>query len=69
MFEYKAATGKVFISWDHRVVVTLAGNDAARFLQRIAGADDASAQLVMAKATGNFRRGNEKSAGTTTRQR
>jgi len=63
MFEYRpTSNGKVFISWDHRVVVTLAGNDAARFLERVAGADDAAAQLLMARSTGNFRRGNEQHA-------
>jgi len=61
VFEYRATSnGKVFISWDHRVVVTLVGNDAARFLERIDGADEESAQLLMARSTGNFRRGNEK---------
>ena len=60
-FEYKATKeGTVFISWEHRVVVTLAGKKAARFLDQVAAADDEQAQVLMARVTGNFRRGNEK---------
>ena len=55
--------GTVRIAYRGRVVTTLAGNDAARFLSRVAGADTAQAQLVMAKATGNFKRGNERQPG------
>ena len=59
-FDYKATgDGKVFISWRHRHVVTLTGHKASTFLYRISGADEAQAQLLMARATGNFRRGNE----------
>lgn len=49
--------GRVVISWYGRPVTTLAGRDAERFLARL---DDHAAQLVMARATGNFRRGNER---------
>ena len=38
----------------------LKGAKALSFLQRVAGLDDAGQQLVMAKATGNFKRGNER---------
>ena len=51
--------GRVLISWRGRVVATLAAKRAARFLADVAVADDAAAQLLMAKATGNFKRGNE----------
>jgi len=62
VFEYKATSdGRVFISWNHRVVVTLAGSKAARFLEQATGVDDAGLQLLMARSTGNFRRGNERS--------
>ena len=52
--------GRVVISWYGRPVTTLAGRDAERFLARLAGLDDHAAQLVMARATGDFRRGNER---------
>ncbi len=60
-FSYReTADGRVRIAWAGRVVTTLRGAAAVRFLERVAGADAAGAQLAMAKATGNFKRGNER---------
>ena len=54
-------TDRVLISWDGRVVVTLAGGDARQTIHRLESArSDEEAQLVLAKATGNFKRGNER---------
>ena len=50
---------KVFVSWHGKTVTTLAGARAEAFLSDIAGAGDKEAQLVMAKATGHFKHGNE----------
>lgn len=50
----------VQIAFHGRVVTTLKGKDAVKFLNRVVGADVRTAQLVMAKVTGNFKRGNEK---------
>jgi hypothetical protein len=66
-FEYRAVSDqKVLIYWDNSLVVTLANEKARRFLSQVeeAGADQ---QLVMARFTGNFKRGNER-AGKTTRK-
>jgi len=52
--------GKVFIAWHGKPVMTLKGKDAQQFLQKITGLDHKDAQLVMAKLTGNFKRGNER---------
>lgn len=61
VFTYRAVkNGTVFIAWNGKTVTTLAGKDAERFLAKIAGLTDRDAQLVMAKATGNFRHGNER---------
>ena len=61
MFSYKATKdGKIFISWNGRHVVTLSGQRAAAFMTDVADADDAEAQLIMARATGTFKRGNER---------
>lgn len=63
-FSYRVhKDGTVRIAHRGTVVTTLAGKEAARFLARVAGADSARAQLAMAKATGNFKRGNERCAG------
>jgi hypothetical protein len=53
-------SGLVMIYWYEKRVKTLAGHAAQKFLSRIDGLDGADAQLVMAKATGNFKRGNER---------
>ena len=52
--------GKVFISWEGRTVTTLAGDRAATFLARADGLDTEGLQHLMARATGNFKRGNER---------
>lgn len=54
----------VLISYEGRQVVVLKGKDAERLsakLARVTG-DTKEEQLLLAKATGNFKRGNEKNA-------
>lgn len=53
------ADGSVTIDHRGRTAGTLRGSRAAAFLAEIASADD---QLVMARWTGNYRRGNERTA-------
>lgn len=61
-FTYRAtADGRVLISWRGRQVATLAGDKAKWFLQRVEGATPEKLQILMARATGNFKRGNERS--------
>ncbi len=63
VFSYRAAKdGKVFISWCGKQVMILKGKEAARFVTKLEGLQDKQAQLVMAKITGNFKRGNERLA-------
>lgn len=60
-FSYRATKDeRVFISCEGKQVTTLAGKDAEKFLSRIAGADHKQAQLLMARATGHFKHGNER---------
>ena len=57
-FSYRSAKDEaVFISWNGRVVATLRGERAHRFLSEIERGNE---QLVMARFTGNFKRGNER---------
>jgi hypothetical protein len=51
---------KVFIYWRGRQVRVLKGKEAQLLLDRIASLDAKGVQLVLAKATGNFKRGNER---------
>ncbi len=60
-FSYRQrADGSVAILWKNRLATVLAGKLAERFLDATPGADEARLQLLMAKATGNFKRGNER---------
>ena len=62
-FRFRAhKDGTVRIAYRGKVVTTLAGKAASRFLTRVAGADAEQMQLAMAKATGDFKRGNERQA-------
>lgn len=62
VFTYQAGKDhKVFIFWYGKQVKILKGKEAQKFLTKIAGLDHKEAQLVMAKITGNFKRGNERS--------
>lgn len=63
IFSYRVSKDqKVFLSWQGKQVTILQGKPAQQFLSRIETADAKEAQLIMAKATGNFKRGNEKDA-------
>lgn len=56
------ADGSVVIRYHTAPVTLLRGKAAARFMTRMSSADAAAAQLLMARATGNFKRGNERRA-------
>lgn len=61
VFTYRIIKGgKVLIFWKGRIVITLASSRADRFRERIAGLDDREVQLLLARVTGNFKRGNER---------
>lgn len=61
-FTYRVTkNGKVLISWRGRVVTTLTSVRASRFRERIDDLDPQAVQLLLARATGNFKRGNERS--------
>ena len=60
VFSYRVSKDeKVFIAFHGTHVTTLAGQGAADFVRKVAGADPMQAQLLMARATGNFKHGNE----------
>jgi len=60
-FDYRIVKdGRILISWRGKQVVTLSGKKATKFRNQIDGLDDNGAQLLMARMTGNFKRGNER---------
>ena len=61
LFSYTTTRdGGVFIAWQGRQVVILKGYQAERFISRAEGLDEDGLQLLMARMTGNFKRGNER---------
>jgi len=61
IFTYRVSKdGKIFLSWYGKQVKILKSEAAAEFVEKVAGLDQRSAQLLMAKVTGNFKRGNER---------
>jgi hypothetical protein len=60
MFSYRASKDKVFIFWYNKQVMILKGQQARKFIEKIAHLEGKAAQLVMAKITGNFKHGNER---------
>ena len=62
-FTFRATKdGKVFIHWNGKQIMILKGASAEKFMSSMAGADVQKAQLIMAKVTGHFKHGNERSA-------
>lgn len=62
-FDYRATKdGKVFITWHGKPARTLSGKEAAKFLRDVERIAEHDAQHLMARLTGNFKRGNEKVA-------
>jgi hypothetical protein len=60
IFTYrKNKDGRVFISWRGKQVMILKGKETQKFIARIKNLNDHEAQLIMARATGNFKHGNE----------
>jgi len=55
------ADGSIVIRYHAAPVTLLRGQTAAKFLTRVSGTDAAGAQQLMARATGNFKRGSERS--------
>ncbi|MDP5276521.1 hypothetical protein [Chengkuizengella axinellae] len=60
-FSYKITkANKVMIYWDNRMIKTLSEKESKKFLSNIEGKDEFGIQLILAKLTGNFKRGNER---------
>ncbi|MBC8059001.1 MAG: hypothetical protein H7Y61_20730 [Rhizobiales bacterium] len=52
-----------------RLASTLRGADALEFIAEAEAGNDADAQQLMARLTGNYKRGNERAAGAHPRNR
>jgi len=65
-YEQRDGATAVVITHHGRPITTLRGSRAERFLREVAAGD---AQLVMARWTGNYKRGNERTARRHPRNR
>ena len=61
------ADGSIVISYRTAPVTILRGRSAERFATRIADADAAASQQLMARTTGAFKHGNERDGKRSTR--
>ncbi|MEO8509475.1 MAG: hypothetical protein ABI593_17750 [Betaproteobacteria bacterium] len=69
-FAYRATKdGEIVIRRAGRTVTVLRGAAARNFAAEVAGRDAADAQQVMARVTGNYKRGNERAAAGHPRNR
>ncbi|WP_454639220.1 hypothetical protein [Bacillus mycoides] len=62
MFHYRVTKNNIaLIEYNGKQIIILKGNDAEKFLNKINRAsNEKEKQLIMAKITGNFKRGNER---------
>ena len=69
-FTFRATkNGEVFVHHRGKLATTLRDEAAAEFLADIDGADPDEQQQIMARVTGNYRRGNERLAKSHPRNR
>ena len=59
-FDVQVTRDKVLIKFRGRIVRTITGSDADEIRAAVAAADEAAVQLLVARKTGNFKRGNER---------
>lgn len=59
-FDVQATRDSVLVRFRGRLVRTLVGKDADEIRAAIASGDVAALQLLVARKTGNFKRGNER---------
>jgi hypothetical protein len=59
-FSYEIKNDEIWIIRSHRAVTTLRGQKAQNFLEDVTRLDQSSLQQLMARLTGNYKRGNEK---------
>ena len=61
--------GEVEVLHGGRLASTLRGHDASRFIDEVEGCTVVDAQQLMARITGNYKRGNERAAARHPRNR
>ncbi|MGI8486296.1 MAG: hypothetical protein ACR2OU_18810 [Thermomicrobiales bacterium] len=61
VFTYRTTKeGKILISWQGKLVTTLAGKPAQQLMFKLQASDRLEIQHLLARATGHFKHGNER---------
>lgn len=61
VFSYQTTKdNKVLISWHGKLIKILKGQEAQKLIQKLVSLDTKGQQMILAKVTGNFKRGNER---------
>ena len=65
VFSYQVKKdNKVVIYWYEKLIKIISGENARKFLDKIEGEDQEEAQIIMAKTTGNIKRGKSENTNT-----
>ena len=59
-FSYRVSKEKILIYYNDKNIMVVSGKRAAKLLPQLEDVDEFDEQLVLAKITGNFKRGNER---------
>ena len=59
-FEYQISKGKILIEHYGKLIMVVSGKKSAKVIPQLEDADEFDEQLILAKLTGNFKRGNER---------
>lgn len=60
-FSYEVAkSGKIRVFYKNKMIMNLSENDSMKLMKKLNGKNDFDTQLILAKVTGNFKRGNER---------
>ncbi len=60
LFDVQCGRDKVLIKFRGRIVRTITGHDADEIRAAVTAGDEAALQLLVARKTGNFKRGDER---------
>jgi len=61
-FSYKiTANGKIIIYYNSRQIMIVTGSNSVKLQSKLLDKSDRQVQLILAKITGNFKHGNERS--------
>jgi len=58
-FDFQITANKLIITWQGKIIKMVKNKEAEKYRKRLEGKSPEEVQLILAKLTGNFKRGNE----------